>query len=140
MWIDVAALGGLLVLGLVLFAINRDIGRREALEKALRDQAVLQEQFIAILGHDLRNPLNAVLMAARRLKQAEVSERWAKSVDYVNSGAGRMARLVEQLLDLARVRQAGGIPVNYGRTRTSGRSFGWPSTSCARRIRAPRSS
>ena len=111
LWIDVAALGGLLVLGLVLFVINRDIGRRQALEKALRDQAALQEQFIAILGHDLRNPLNAVLMAAHRLKQAEVSERWAKSVDYVFSGARRMARLVEQLLDLARVRQAGGIPV-----------------------------
>ena len=104
-------LGGLLLLGLVLFVINRDIGRREALEKALRDQAALQERFIAILGHDLRNPLNAVLMAARRLKQAEVSERWAKSVEYVFSGAKRMARLVDQLLDLARVRQAGGIPV-----------------------------
>ena len=68
MWIDVAALGGLLILGLILFAINRDIGRSEALEKALREQAALQERFIAILGHDLRNPLNAVLMAARRLK------------------------------------------------------------------------
>jgi signal transduction histidine kinase len=112
LWIDVAALGGLVILGLILFAINRDVGRREALEKALREQALLQGRFIAILGHDLRNPLNAVLMAARRLKQAEVSERWAKSVDYVISGAKRMARLVDQLLDLARARQAGGIPVN----------------------------
>jgi signal transduction histidine kinase len=112
LWIDVAALAGLVMLGLILFAINRDIGRREALEAALREQALLQGQFIAILGHDLRNPLNAVLMAARRLKQAEVSERWAKSVDYVISGSRRMARLVDQLLDLARARQAGGIPVN----------------------------
>jgi signal transduction histidine kinase len=112
LWIDVAALGGLVMLGTILFAINRDIGRRKALEKALREQALLQGQFIAILGHDLRNPLNAVLIAARRLKQAEVSERWARSVDYVISGARRMARLVDQLLDLARARQAGGIPVN----------------------------
>ena len=140
LWIDVAALGGLLVLGLVLFVINRDIGRRQALEKALRDQAALQEQFIAILGHDLRNPLNAVLMAAHRLKQAEVSERWAKSVDYVFSGARRMARLVEQLLDLARVRQAGGIPVRRAPGKISGRLFAWPSTSCGPRILAPSSS
>jgi signal transduction histidine kinase len=111
LWIDIAALGGLLVLGLIFFALNRDIGRREALEKALRDQAALQERFIAILGHDLRNPLNAVLMAARRLKQINVSERSAKSIDYVISGARRMTRLVDQLLDLARARQAGGIPV-----------------------------
>jgi signal transduction histidine kinase len=111
LWIDVAALIGLSMLGWMLFAINRDIGRRRALESALRDQAALQEQFIAILGHDLRNPLNAVLMAAQRLKQANVSERWARSVEYVISGAGRMARLVEQLLDLARARQAGGVPI-----------------------------
>ena len=109
--IDVAALVGLLVLGWMLFAINRDIGRRQALEDALRDQAALQERFIAILGHDLRNPLNAVLMAAHRLKQANVSERWTRSVEYVLSGARRMARLVDQLLDLARARQTGGIPV-----------------------------
>jgi signal transduction histidine kinase len=111
LWIDAAALGGLLILGLSLLAINRDIGRREALEKALREQAALQERFIAILGHDLRNPLNAVSMAARRLKQADVSERWTKSVDYVISGTRRMTRLVDQLLDLARARQVEGIPV-----------------------------
>jgi signal transduction histidine kinase len=99
------------MLGSMLFAINRDFGRRKALEKALRDQTALQERFIAILGHDLRNPLNAVLMAARRLQQVSVSERWARSVDYVISGAKRMARLVDQLLDLARARQAGGIPI-----------------------------
>lgn len=112
LWIDVAALAGLLILGSMLFAMNRDIGRRQTLEKALRDQAALQERFMAILGHDLRNPLNAVLMAARRLRQANVSERWARSIDYVMSGARRMARLIDHLLDLARARQAGGIPVN----------------------------
>jgi signal transduction histidine kinase len=111
LWIDVAALVGLLMLGSMLFAINRDFGRRKALEKALRDQTALQERFMAILGHDLRNPLNAVLMAARRLQQASVSERWERSVDYVIAGAKRMARLVDQLLDLARARQAGGIPI-----------------------------
>ncbi|HEY7374825.1 MAG TPA: HAMP domain-containing sensor histidine kinase, partial [Polyangia bacterium] len=45
------------------------------------------------------------------LQQANVSERWQRSVDYVISGARRMARLVDQLLDLARARQAGGIPI-----------------------------
>ena len=109
--IDVAALVGLMLLGWMLFAITRDIGRRQALEKALRDHAALQERFMAILGHDLRNPLNAVLMAARRLQQANVSERWNRSIEYVLSGARRMARLVDQLLDLARTQQTGGIPM-----------------------------
>jgi signal transduction histidine kinase len=102
-----------LLLGLILLLINRDIGRRVALEEALREQAAMQERFIAILGHDLRNPLNAVSMAARRLKEADPGERWAKSVNYVISGAGRMTRLVDQLLDLARARQAGGIRIRF---------------------------
>jgi signal transduction histidine kinase len=109
--IDVAALAGLLVLGWMLFAISRDIGRRQALEQALREQATMQERFIAILGHDLRNPLNAVLLAAQRLEQSAGTERGRKSADYVISGARRMARLVDQLLDLARARQTGGIPI-----------------------------
>jgi signal transduction histidine kinase len=112
LWIDAAALGALVLLGAILFAINRDIGRRAALESALREQALMQERFIAILGHDLRNPLNSVLMAARRLEQLDVTERWAKSVGYVIAGSRRMASLVDQMLDLARARQAGGIPVN----------------------------
>ena len=140
LWIDVAALGGLVILGLILFAINRDIGRREALEKALREQALLQGQFVAILGHDLRNPLNAVLMAARRLKQAEVSERWTKSVDYVISGSRRMARLVDQLLDLARARQSGGYRSISRPARTCARSCERSSRSCAPQILDPRSS
>src|SRR5678815_2337501 len=82
--IEVAALAGLLALGWMLFAISRDIGRRQALEQALREQAAMQERFIAILGHDLRNPLNAVLLAARRLKQFAASERSGRSVDYLS--------------------------------------------------------
>src|SRR5205085_10245355 len=80
LWIDVAGLVGLLILGWMLFAISRDVGRRAALETTLREQAALQERFIAILGHDLRNPLNAVLMAANRLGNASPSESWGRSV------------------------------------------------------------
>src|ERR1051325_914004 len=98
LWTDVAALVGLLILGWMLFAISRDIGRRAALETTLREQAALQERFIAILGHDLRNPLNAVLMATNRLRRASPSETWGRSIAYVTSGAKRMARLVDQLL------------------------------------------
>jgi signal transduction histidine kinase len=112
LWIDGGALIGLLALGLVLFAIHRDIRRRQALEQALRDEAFFKEQFIAILSHDLQNPLSAVTMAAHRLRSAGVPDSFARSVDIVAAGAGRMTRMVEQLLDLARARQGGGIAVH----------------------------
>ena len=59
--------GGLLLLGFLLFRINRDIARRQQLEAELREEVFFREQFIGILGHDLRNPLSAIVMSARRL-------------------------------------------------------------------------
>jgi len=111
LWIDGGAGIGLLALGFVLFTINRDMARREELEKALREAASFQEQFVAILGHDLRNPLGAISMAALRLQGADLPEALAKSVAHVSSSAGRIRRMVDQLLDLTRARLAGGIPV-----------------------------
>src|SRR5205823_2605363 len=112
MWIDASAGLGLLVLGLLLYAINRDIARREALEAALRDSAKFQEQFVGILGHDLRNPLNAISVGADLLLRKEtVAQDSHATLRRIASSAARMRRMVEQLLDLTRARLAGGIPV-----------------------------
>jgi signal transduction histidine kinase len=112
MWIDAGAGLGLLLLGFLLYAINRDVARREALEAALRDSARFQEQFVGILGHDLRNPLNAISGSADLLLRRQVpAEDQAGTVRRIVSSAARMRRMVDQLLDLTRVRLAGGIPV-----------------------------
>src|SRR5262249_46580516 len=68
-WVDAVAGIGLLALGFVLFVINRDLARRQELERAQREEALFQEQFIGILGHDLANPLGAVAVAAARLER-----------------------------------------------------------------------
>jgi signal transduction histidine kinase len=112
MWMDVSAGVGLIVLGLLLYAINRDIARREALEAALRDSVKFQEQFIGILGHDLRNPLNAISVGADLLLRKEmVAQNPQATLRRIASSAARMRRMVDQLLDLTRARLAGGIPV-----------------------------
>lgn len=80
--------------------------RREA-----EDQARFAETFVGILGHDLRNPLNAITMTARLLRRTAATPTEMNAVDRVQSSARRMSNMVEQLLDLTRSRIAGGIPI-----------------------------
>jgi signal transduction histidine kinase len=111
-WVDAFAGGALLVLGFMLFATYRDLKRREELESALMEGAAFQEQFVGILGHDLRNPLSAVSMAAHLLQvKGNLNEKQAHSVQMISSTASRMNRMVDQLLDLTRARVGGGIPI-----------------------------
>ena len=111
-WIDVGAGLGLLALAAILIAIDRDIARRKVLEAALRESAQFQEQFVGVLGHDLRNPLGAISMATDLLLRLGPLPSQATVLGRIGSSAARMDRMVEELLDLTRARLAGGIPVD----------------------------
>jgi signal transduction histidine kinase len=76
----------------------------ERLEEAVR----FAEQFVAILGHDLRNPLSAIQMNADLLKR---DASHGRAVDRILSSTARITNMVGQLLDLTRSRLAGGIVV-----------------------------
>jgi PAS domain S-box-containing protein len=79
-----------------------DISDRVRVEQA-------REQFIGILGHDLRNPLAAILMAVELL--GELPAPHAAVVARVGRSAHRIEAMVRDLLDFARGRLAGGIPI-----------------------------
>jgi PAS domain S-box-containing protein len=68
-----------------------------------------REQFIGILGHDLRNPLAAILMAVEMLDG--LPEPYLATVARVARSAHRIEAMIRDLLDFARGRLAGGIPV-----------------------------
>jgi PAS domain S-box-containing protein len=89
--------------------------RRADAERAateLREVALLRETLIGTLGHDLRNPLSAILMSAQLLQQdAGLSDRALRAVQRIATSGNRMQRMVHDLLDFARSRLAGGIPV-----------------------------
>lgn len=72
-----------------------------------REVAKLREQFIAVLGHDLRNPLASLASGLRMLKrpQADVELLAAE----MSSTASRMGSIVENLLDFARARMGTGV-------------------------------
>jgi sigma-B regulation protein RsbU (phosphoserine phosphatase) len=82
--------------------------------KSERETAVLREQFIAVLGHDLRNPLAAIGGGIRMLQRADVarSEKELRILDLIATSAGRMSDLIDNILDFARARLGGGIALS----------------------------
>lgn len=70
------------------------------------------EMFAAVLGHDLRNPLSAILSAAQLLELRSTDESVRRTAGRMLSSGRRMSRLIEDMLDLARARLAGGISIN----------------------------
>ncbi|MBU1379081.1 MAG: GAF domain-containing sensor histidine kinase [Alphaproteobacteria bacterium] len=96
-----------------LIAAHLDAEQRVAQsEAALLDQreaAELREQFIAVLGHDLRNPLASIDAAGRLMKKTPLNDRAVALVDMMHQSVGRMAGLIDNVLDLARGRLGGGF-------------------------------
>jgi signal transduction histidine kinase len=74
-----------------------------------QETAELREQFIAVLGHDLRNPLASIAGGARLLRKAPLTVEAAAIVTMMQASADRMGGLIENLLDFARGRLGGGI-------------------------------
>jgi signal transduction histidine kinase len=99
-----------------LIAFHLDAQERlRVSESALLDEretAQLREQFIAVLGHDLRNPLNAVRVGAELLRMTRLDERAEPVVALMEKSAARMTGLVENILDFARGRLGGGLTLN----------------------------
>ena len=77
-----------------------------------RRTAELREQFIAVLGHDLRNPLASIDAGSRILLRDPPREKAAEVLGMMQSSVRRMAGLIDDVLDFARGRLGGGLPVN----------------------------
>ncbi len=70
----------------------------------LRAALRMNEMFVAVLSHDLRNPLSAVMNGANLLPMLSSDEKVVNTATRIRSSGARMSRMVEQLLDIARVR------------------------------------
>lgn len=83
-------------------------------EQLVREQetAKFREQFIAVLGHDLRNPLASISGAARILRREPQSEKSVKIISLMEASVDRMAELIDNVMDFARGRLGGGIAVS----------------------------
>jgi len=100
------------------FELAKDLGTRAALsaENARlygeAQRAIeMREEILAVVSHDLRNPLNAISLAASSLSRREdVPDVARKPAARIASSAQRMNRLIGELLDFARS-QHGSIPI-----------------------------
>lgn len=84
----------------------------ESLARYSSDIDATRERFLAILGHDLRNPLGAITTSTRFLQEPDLSgaER-AELVRGIENAGHRMSRLVSDLLELALSRLGDAMPV-----------------------------
>ncbi|MBP7704268.1 MAG: GAF domain-containing sensor histidine kinase [Caulobacter sp.] len=92
-------------------ALQDDLDSSRAALAGEQRTAELREQFIAVLGHDLRNPLAAVDGGVRLLRKAPLDSQSAGIVALMQNSVVRMSGLVDNLLDFARGRLGGGIEV-----------------------------
>jgi signal transduction histidine kinase len=83
---------------------------REALARE-RELARLREQFMAVLGHDLRSPLAAILGGASFLLDLDPGETERTVLETIESSGQRMHRLIDDIMDFARGRLGGGFPI-----------------------------
>jgi signal transduction histidine kinase len=99
-----------------LIASHLNADRRLAASEAdlmeERTASELREQFIAVLGHDLRNPLSAILSGVTLLLRAPLGDQPTKLVHMMQDSAFRMSALIENVMDLARARLGSGLDVN----------------------------
>ncbi|MCO7517657.1 GAF domain-containing sensor histidine kinase [Pseudomonas guariconensis] len=82
-----------------------------ALQKE-RAMAEVREQFIAVLGHDLRNPLFAITAGAELLAQRLQDDKSRAIARHILTSGRRASQLVRDVLDFARGRLGAGIPLN----------------------------
>jgi phosphoserine phosphatase RsbU/P len=94
-----------------VLGITRDVTVLKAQEREAEQRALLAEQLIGIVSHDLRNPLNAVLLGTHLLRARELSANDARVVARIASSAERASRLVADLLDFTQARLGGRLRV-----------------------------
>jgi len=102
-----------------LLGVATDITERKRAEEALQLMNRRKDEFLAMLAHELRNPLAPIRNAVQLLKIQEVTEpKLAWSCDVIDRQVTHMARLLDDLLDMARIMQ-GKIRLKFERLELS---------------------
>ncbi len=110
-WYPVRVDAAIIGVGIVV----EEVTEKRAAQARLREAAELRERLMAIVSHDLRNPLHAIITAANVIAiHGEATRPLQSMAGKILSSGRRMNRLIEQLLDFVRVDQAGGLQLERG--------------------------
>lgn len=82
-----------------------EVTERERAEERLREAVRLRDEVLAIVSHDLRNPLGTIKLGAAQVVEGEgASSKTRKCVAMIERSVDRMEHLIEDLLDTAAIR------------------------------------
>jgi signal transduction histidine kinase len=96
--------------------VATDVTAHHELKEALLREADLREKLLGIVGHDLRNPLQAIATSGQLLLRLETpTPSQQKKVTRILTSVRRMDHLIRDLLDFARVRGGGTLPIQRRR-------------------------
>lgn len=83
---------------------------RERLADELRETLRWHETFVAVIGHDLRSPLNAILVGAQLVGRSS-DETARRLAGHIGASGQRLSDIVDDLFDVARARQGMGFAI-----------------------------
>ena len=92
--------------------VMRDATERRRVEEERRRAAVFRERLLGIVSHDLRSPLQAIILQSQLLARQVKTDGVKNATARINVAAERMTRMIADLLDFTRGRLGGGIPVD----------------------------
>ena len=87
----------------MLHGLVADITERRRAVDALKDADRRKDEFLAMLAHELRNPLAPISAGLHILRKAPSGPEAAAALDIMHRQVGQMVRLVDDLLDVARI-------------------------------------
>jgi len=97
-----------------VYCSGRDVTQEMEAQASLlseRETAALRDQFIAVLGHDLRNPLASIDAGTRLLLKTRLDDKAKALVGMMQNSVGRMSNLISNVLDFARGKLGGGFVI-----------------------------
>jgi CheY-like chemotaxis protein len=83
--------------------VARDITERIRMEEALKEADRRKDEFLAMLAHELRNPLSAIHNALQLARKSRKPEHLAWAQDVIGQQVKHLARLIDDLLDVSRI-------------------------------------
>ncbi|MEL6110119.1 MAG: chemotaxis protein CheB, partial [Planctomycetota bacterium] len=84
--------------------VARDVSRQKQAEREIRKSVEQRDQFLAMLSHELRNPLAAIVNATRLLGEVELDDKTEREArEVADTQLKHIARLLDDLLDVARI-------------------------------------
>jgi two-component system CheB/CheR fusion protein len=88
-----------------ILVMSHDVTAQRQLVDSLREADRRKSEFIAVLSHELRNPLAAIRTSLYVVEHAPASEEGQSSVRVIDRQVAQLARMVDDLLDVTRITQ-----------------------------------